>query len=858
MKVCRETNKPIPDFALVCPHCRKESCLDPFAASRVPAGPTRSPAKPNPPPPPPVPRPAVSSAPPSPAVNPPIAPVQAAPPPPAPKSPPLAQPAPAVPFPSGAPALSPQLETELKRLERHLRAGKRHGLWLGLSTAVAVVLAVLALGGYYASSVWGYAQLDEDHLRLERDGADQDRLAIVFRPLTGGRVGFRRADTDRETELLDRVEPGDAAAEQRFEWRWTGVREGDMLRVTHRRDWSLATRELKVPAAPPAPPLGNAVLIGEVIDATTGKPVPEAEVRLVGTPLRTKVGADGRFRIAGAPAGAAGVEVAAKNYTTQQMDQELRAASETPLRVVLSPGLAAGQIQIVLEWGKEPQDLDAHLEGPLPGGGQFHIHFDRKGDLAKNEHVSLDVDARTGRGPETLTVRGVMPGSYRYFVHDYTNRADKANRRLAQSGAVVKVYQGGQAQPFRVDQKSVGTVWNVFTFEVAQDGRALVRAVNQYQHRDLDPAAVVEKFEIEGPPSSSSAKGVRMAVTPRRSDDMAKLLKELGEGFNKFDQIEVDDILDPKKLAQYDILFLTCGTDGPRDRERFRANLRQFVSEGGTIYSSDLRYEQLAQAFPEFRDTKPYRAGQSGHIEAEVLDEGLRELLGPKVTLNFDAGTWRAAAFKGQGVITYLQAHFSNRMLRDDLFKLGKSSTKKDKMPDKTPGKPADKTSGKPVDKGEATPLLIKFPFGKGAVIFTSFHNAAQNSKTEKDLLQYLVFSAVTARAEAEITAKMEKQGLTPEEKRLLNAGAGPNRRVYACKKPGRLEFAVGFENRGARLRLTVVSPSGEKFEKEGDSSFAVEIADAAVGDWQYTITAVRVPYKNFPFTMTIGQEKPK
>ena len=38
---------------------------------------------------------------------------------------------------------------------------------------------------------------------------------------------------------------------------------------------------LVVPEAPPAPPLGDSTLTGEVVDATTNRPVAGAEVKLV-------------------------------------------------------------------------------------------------------------------------------------------------------------------------------------------------------------------------------------------------------------------------------------------------------------------------------------------------------------------------------------------------------------------------------------------------------------------------------------------------------------------------------------------------------------------------------------------------
>lgn len=466
MKLCRETNKPIPDFALVCPHCRQEACLDPAAAPlRAPAGPNKArPAAPSPPL-----LPAAPAAPPAPAVRaaspPAVAGIPSAPP----------------PGPAPSPTLSPHLDAELQRLERCLRAGKRRGLWLGLGAAAAVLLAIALGVGYHLATVLAYASLADDSLRLDRDPSDSDRLTIGYRPLTTGRLGFRRADTGRETELLDQVAPGVAGSgEQKFEWRWSGVKEGDLVQVTYRQGWSLMTKPLSIPRPPPAQPLGEATLSGEVVDATTGKPLSGAEVRLVGTPLRTMTEANGRFRLTGAPAGTAGVEITAAGYSAEQLDHVIAAGVGPPLRVALSPGMAAGQIRIVLTWGQQPQDLDAHLEGPLPGSHKFHVYFGQKGDLKSKEFVNLDVDARKGLGPETVTVLGVVPGTYRYFVHDYTNRASKASSTLAQSGAMVKVYQKGQAHTFRGDQRSVGNIWNVCTIEVTAGG-AVLHKVDQYE-----------------------------------------------------------------------------------------------------------------------------------------------------------------------------------------------------------------------------------------------------------------------------------------------------------------------------------------------------------------------------------------
>ena len=64
---------------------------------------------------------------------------------------------------------------------------------------------------------------------------------------------------------------------------------------------------------------------------------------------------------------------------------------------------------------------------------------------------------------------------------------------------------------------------------------------------------------------------------------------------------------------------------------------------------------------------------------------------------------------------------------------------------------------------------------------------------------------------------------------------------------------SLGFANQGARLRLSVRGPDGKAREQEGTSTLTVDVPDAAPGDWTYTVIALKVPYPNFPFTLTVG-----
>ena len=69
-----------------------------------------------------------------------------------------------------------------------------------------------------------------------------------------------------------------------------------------------------------------------------------------------------------------------------------------------------------------------------------------------------------------------------------------------------------------------------------------------------------------------------------------------------------------------------------------------------------------------------------------------------------------------------------------------------------------------------------------------------------------------------------------------------------------RLRFVLGFQDQGARLKLTVIGPDGRKYEQSGSQTVTIDVADAAAGSWEYTITPLEVPFHNFPFTLTIGE----
>jgi hypothetical protein len=366
------------------------------------------------------------------------------------------------------------------------------------------------------------------------------------------------------------------------------------------------------------------------------------------------------------------------------------------------------------------------------------------------------------------------------------------------------------------------------------------------------PQAGGLKTEVVDQPGAAGEDGqtprarraLRLAVTPPEYDDMGKLLATLGSGY-QYQEIPMDALMDADRLAQFDVVFATCGgvpdawlgrRIGGAERgapgafharrriaEPLHRTLRGFVGRGGTLYVSDWQFQILDIAFPEFIDSSKRAKGEVQTVHAEVVDEGLIRRLGTTVELRFDKRAWYPAAFKDSEVVPYLRGKFAT------------------------------------LDGRQMTgPLLVKFPFENGNVIFTSFHNEHQNSQTEQELLRYLVFTTVTAKEEADVRRTMVRGGFSPKERNLLSASADsqPVTQEFECRRPGPLQFVLGFEQPGARLRLSVSGPGGVKQEQEGASTFRIDIPDAQPGTWRYTITPLEVPFANYPFTLTIGEKR--
>ena len=80
----------------------------------------------------------------------------------------------------------------------------------------------------------------------------------------------------------------------------------------------------------------------------------------------------------------------------------------------MSPILTPGSMRLILNWGANPRDLDAHLLTPSIEGQSYHISYQtgNRGNLTNYPFAALDHDATNGFGPETITINQFFPGTY--------------------------------------------------------------------------------------------------------------------------------------------------------------------------------------------------------------------------------------------------------------------------------------------------------------------------------------------------------------------------------------------------------------------------------------------------------------
>ena len=208
---------------------------------------------------------------------------------------------------------------------------------------------------------------------------------------------------------------------------------------------------------------------GTVVHALSGAPLAGANVTFQptsGTTRTAVTNANGQYSLNVINPGNYNATVAANGFVTAAQTSAVTGGQTLTANFALTPPLLTGQYRVIVNW-QSAIDLDAHLTGPKPDSARFHVWWNDASDLLTPSTSSLDLD-NINPGPEILTFTPAATGTYRFSLHNYTDRDLAGNVRLARAGAVVRVYRGSQQLAAYTAPAGSGTLWKVFEINNGQ------------------------------------------------------------------------------------------------------------------------------------------------------------------------------------------------------------------------------------------------------------------------------------------------------------------------------------------------------------------------------------------------------
>ena len=219
-----------------------------------------------------------------------------------------------------------------------------------------------------------------------------------------------------------------------------------------------------------------------------------------------RTGADGRWTTP-LPPGAYQVSYRLEGYvpytseaTEVREDGQLVTVSLSRMLEATESG--GREVRIILNWGSRPdqvKDADSHVACPC-GSGLGHVYFQNRTHEAPEHEVELDVDDTDWGGPETITLTRPVPGTYLYWVHDFSGPP----ATLGASDVVVRVVIGSQeAGEFRVFKGVTQRAWRPFkAIEVSREGVPTLVRFTEDEIAEAADLAVPAELQ---PPDSAPA-----------------------------------------------------------------------------------------------------------------------------------------------------------------------------------------------------------------------------------------------------------------------------------------------------------------------------------------------------------------
>lgn len=331
------------------------------------------------------------------------------------------------------------------------------------------------------------------------------------------------------------------------------------------------------------PVTGAAIYIRKGLNNTTGRDKKEAYSDM-----------NGKFTFSGLSYGNYCIQAVKEGYMTAAMNVTVKAETNSvQVNLTNTTTLTTGkEVQFILHWDQAASDhavshdLDSHLTGPGTGKDtRFHIYYSHRKYFGNETGRAADYDDKDGyyekpqsdldhddvdyEGPETTTIRRSQPGIYHFYVYDYANQSDRDNKALGSSHPWVEVKQGAATTTFRIPDGSVGTLWEVCSFDsrtgkLTADGSVYYFAGNSetvgsmtYKEYISDLFSKAEKLGLTGDRRYKDAKD---GLENAKGEEQQKLLSDLISLIQEtLDKVKIESI-DYPEMADVDFRNANSGS----------------------------------------------------------------------------------------------------------------------------------------------------------------------------------------------------------------------------------------------------------------------------------------------------------
>jgi len=218
----------------------------------------------------------------------------------------------------------------------------------------------------------------------------------------------------------------------------------------------------------------------------------------------------------------------------------------------------------------------------------------------------------------------------------------------------------------------------------------------------------ISQLDLKDPIKTSQG-AITIGVADWDYDDIGQILTDMSLTYTSFSynpggHYSLENIT---AMREFDILFIPCGSEADYASSTVISNVELYVQEGGVIYGSDWAMNIINGSFPGKINFLEYDGTSSWSNNSYIVDDALRQYLSKSlIDIFYDLGSWCVIDSVASDVMTLIR---------------GEVHTYSGTLPDK--------------------PLSVRFPYGLGTVIYTTFHNEAQVTADIEMVLTYYIQS---------------------------------------------------------------------------------------------------------------------